>query len=321
MENPHYDPLVFGDITLLDILACERGVQGESLDLAVSFHKRLMSMKERQAKHELFVLQAKLWELEQKLNTPINERIVLEQGWLNGPSYELAHLYVRMTERLKLQTAAFKEISDKHGHADELRAIVESMMPDVCKAVQAFVADGGRLDPEDRFPGFPRGFTYMNALELDGFITTLRELGHKYEDKLVERKQAREAEAERHQRLAVESARLEGMSRLRKAKLESVYADYDAMVKRIKDHPVLGRISASPPRFTIGHRDLQRFAFANDSEFETRLKDARQECVAATRALREPLRRVWQSAQSRGVTRLGFQEYLVQEGFGSLFTA
>jgi hypothetical protein len=320
MENlSGYDPLVFGDVTLLDILACERGVRGESLDAAVSFYKRLMSSNERQAKRELFVLQAKLWDVEQKLNAPMNERIVFEQGWLNGPSYELAHLFVRMTERLSAQSAALEEMNRKHGHPDGLRAIVESMMPDVIKAVQAYVAAGGRLDAEDRFPGFPRGFRYMNAREVDDLISDLRELRHKYEAKLVERKQAREAETAHRQRLADEYARRQDLCARRKSEMEGELNEFNQLVVALLGHTHFCRIGlVSPSPLKLSYVTESQLGTIGEPGYKLLLDDLRKKVANEKRKLREPMRRIWQSVQSRGVTRLAFEAYLKQEGFGHL---
>jgi hypothetical protein len=280
---------------------------------------RFEGMQRKPMIDEVIRLQTEYWRLEQALNTPFDSRIQLQQGWMARPDNDLAHIGARLSVESQRSKRELKIITDAHGQPEPLRAIIESMMPGVCKAVQAFVADGGRLDLEDRFPGFPRGFTYMNARQLDRFLEALRELGHKYEDKLVERKRAREAETAHRQRLADEYARRQDLCARRKSEMEGELNEFNQLVVALLGHTHFCRIGlVSPSPLKLSYVTESQLGTIGEPGYKLLLDDLRKKVANEKRKLREPMRRIWQSVQSRGVTRLAFEAYLKQEGFGHL---
>ncbi|MCE9586504.1 hypothetical protein K8R04_04285 [Candidatus Uhrbacteria bacterium] len=102
----------------------------------------------------------------------------------------------------------------------------------------------------------------------------------------------------------------------RKAALGRLTARYIGVITKLHEHPVFKFVNLRPVDFKLSDSAEHRLAQMSDDEFEDLYMNHGIAVMDACRALRcESLRRAWQSAYDRRITRLGFLEYLTQEGF------
>ncbi len=264
-------------------------------------------------KHLIYELQPELWKIERALNVPINESLMLEKGWALKTAHELAEIAAIILPSLERAKRELEEMESAYGKADEIRKEIEGchrVYVELCRKVNVYPTFV-----------FPKGFRYMNPSQLQPMLMNSREAVEHARKRVVERgaeaeREKREAEIRREHRERVleEERKHHTLMTARRSRLDEVFTEYEAQIKRIKDHPVLGRAIASTPRFTLGHRDLHLFAFSTEEENQKRVLAAKNECAAALRKLREPMRRAWQSAYDRREVRVEFKAYLEQEG-------
>lgn len=303
LEN--YDPMVSDELTLNDMLVCTHRLSGESLRLAKSFHKKFMSSEHGKAKHEIYVLQAKLWDVERKLNTHRDDRIYLAQGWLNGPSYELAHLFVRMTTRYEALKGDLERMEADHGKAE-----------DICKEILKLHAE---------LPSYrlPRWLDRFNPAQLNSTLDSLKyaiETAREREAETLHKQREAKTRAAHEQELKRIDAERSALRDARKSELGGIVRNYTEMVTKILAHPVFRGASITLPKISVDTRTEFTLGTLGEEGYQLLVRKAREEIAAAKRKLREPLRRAHQSAHSRGITKLSFEECLKQEGFADLLS-
>lgn len=312
-----YDPVVFGDLTLEDILLCQRGIDGELLEVAKRFHKKLMSNYSK-GRHELYELQQELWAYEQKLNTRADLRVQLAKGWLDQPSYELAHLFTGMSMRLRLLKGDLAEMEDKYGKADDVRKEIEALSNECTELCREAKVNNAFF--------FPKGFRYMNSCELQTVLARAKQARDTMHLLVLERaaeakRRAAEAEirAAHEQELKRIDAERSARRDERKAELEGIVSDYTEMVAKILEHPVFRNASIKLPKLQLdGYLIEFKLGTLGDEGYQLLVRKTRGEIAVAKRKLREPLRRAHQSAHSRGITKLSFEQCLKEGGFESL---
>lgn len=267
---------------------------------------------------EIIKTQNALWLISQALNLPMEDRLTLDKGWTSRSLSQLVHTGALVSLEHRKREAELQQMETTYGKADEIRKEIEGLNRTYLRLCEELKMYPARL--------FPKGFRYMNSFELQSVRKNAMEqvayaqarVAEQLE-KIEQRKREDAQAATRRAERAVLEAQLDAKRNKRKAELEGVYAEYDATLKRLKDHPVLGNFRAATPRFTTDHRDQQAFVLADEASFEARVRQAQAQCANAIRSLREPLRRAWQSAYDRRTVRVDFKEYLEQEGFGHLF--
>ena len=95
-------------------------------------------------------------------------------------------------------------------------------------------------------------------------------------------------------------------------------ASHRELIIKLGEHPIFRVVSVKALNPNANHRFLFTVNVGSDAEFQVLLAKIREEAVVATRVLREPLRRTWQSAHARKLVTLDFEGYMKQEGFAHL---
>ena len=262
-------------------------------------------------KHLIYELQPELWKVERALNVPVYESLKLEKGWALKTTHELAEIAAIILPSLERAKREHAEMEATYGKADDLRKQIEVKVREyeaLCReanVVPTFL--------------FPKGFRFMSSLQLQEHLNAANGCVE-YAQKRIAGKRA-EAEIRAQHELELKRINDERNARrdLRKAELDAILRPYTETVTKILEHPVFRSVSVKLPMLQLDRFTVEfQLGTLGEEGYQLLLNKARAEITTNQRKLREPMRRAHQSAQSRGITKLGFEDYLRKEGFEHL---
>lgn len=268
---------------------------------------------------EISKRQNRLWLVCQALNLPEDDRLLLDKNWMSSGLQELALIATHVETEYTKRKLELEAMETKYGKADDIRKVIEGLHVEYSGLCRDLKVNNAFF--------FPKGFRYMNSHELQDVLARARQQIDQMRllaiDRAAEAKR-KQAEAEvraTHEReLKRQHEAREAVRLARVAELQGIIAPYTELMTKLLAHPVLNAASVKLPKLNIDLRTELMLGSLGDEGYALLLKRARDDIASATRKLREPLRRAHQSAYSRGITKLTFEEYLRKEGFGSVIS-
>lgn len=269
-------------------------------------------------KNEIFTNQQNLWEIETKLNLPLSERALLGKGWANLNDTELTLLAAKISEQLKSRSEELAQMEAEYGKADDVRKEIEALVEEYREACK-------EVDVIPTF-FFPKGYRYKNPSQLQSYLKAAREWTSFAKQRVLERAGnlllRKQAAAEREKQAEIErqqaSVELEAINALRETRLRMIFeitAPLRAVREVLKNNKDL---NSNAPNVELSLRSSLMLGLMKEEDFVALAAAHQKDVAAVMRKLREQLRRAHQSAQARNLTKLGFEEYLKQNGLQSI---
>jgi hypothetical protein len=281
-------------------------------------HDRFYNMRRHEAINEIIRLQGELWKIEQSLNLPFGERVRLEKGWTSRDRNTIANLGAEVFLAHHKRGIELRMMEAAYGNTDDVRKEIEVLSNECTAFCREAKVNNAFF--------FPKGFRYMNSYELQSVLARAKQARDTMHLLVLERA----AEAKRKEREAeIRAAHEQELKRIdaernarrdeRKAELEGIVSGYTEMVTKILEHPVFRSASIKLPKLQLDRYMIEfKLGTLGDEGYQLLVRKTRDGIADAKRKLREPLRRAHQSAHSRGITKLSFEECLKEGGFESL---
>jgi len=279
--------------------------------------ERYAAMNRGALKNTIFHIQARLWEIETKLNLPLEQRVLLEKGWAQLGNEELITLSSKINDGLMRRSEELAQMEAEYGKADDIRKEIEAVVGEyeaLCKEV--------KVVPTFLFP---KGFRFMNAKELQNLLKIARECRELANQRLLERQvavlrkqEAIEREKQAEIRREESSAGMQKINALRDSRLRLINEIATPLVALQNAIKMDRNLGIAVPKINLPLRTSLMLGLMKDEDFNLLAAQHRRDIESAIRAMREPLRRAHQSAQARGATKVDFKAYLQQLGYDQL---